>query len=108
GVTATTPGRTSTVFLDELGRELRTELALGASYQNQLLTVGARTYDTLGRVVFEADPFPSTQTLAGAYGTTRFFATDGTPRCFVRGHGQLPEVVTVTDEAHETFPTCFA
>jgi hypothetical protein len=79
-------GRTSTVYLDELGREMRTELMLGASYSNQKLIVGRRTYDSLGRVVFEADPFPSDQSFATAYGTSQFFNTDGTPSCIIRGN----------------------
>jgi RHS repeat-associated protein len=100
-------GRTSTTFLDELGRSQRTELALGADYQNQTLIVGQRTYDRLGRVAFEADPYPSTQSAATAYGTTSFFNTNGTPACTVRAYGQLPFLVANTDELHEIYPTCY-
>ena len=66
-------GRTSTVFLDELGRPRRTEVALGADYAGETLIVGARTYDGLGRVAFAADPYPASQDAATAYGTTYHF-----------------------------------
>ena len=82
----TAAGRTGTVFLDKLGREVRTEVALGADYANQTLVTGDRSYDQLGRVRFEADPHLSTD--ASLYGTTYHFNTDGTPSCFIRGHGQ--------------------
>ena len=99
-------GRTSTTYLDELGRSQRTEIALGADYQNQTLVVGQRAYDQFGRVAFEADPYPSTQTGA-AYGTTSFFNTNGTPACTVRAYGQLPLLVADTDEHNEIYPTCY-
>jgi RHS repeat-associated protein len=108
------PGRTGTVFLDELGRERRTELALGASYSNQKLIVGHRTYDGLGRIVFAADPYPSTQSFATAYGTSAFFKADGTARCTVRANGPFPMASVpvnesqpiVADESQEAYPTC--
>jgi RHS repeat-associated protein len=84
---------------------MRTELALGADYASQKLIAGQRTYDSLGRVVFEADPFPSTQSFATAYGTTRYFNADGTPSCVIRGNGPQPFTM-VTDELHEIYPTC--
>jgi hypothetical protein len=100
-------GRTRTVYLDELGRKRRTEIALGADYANQTLIAGARTYDSLGRVAFEADPFPSSQDAATAYGTTQYFNTDGSPTCFIRGRG--PQLLTgLTDEHTERYPTCVA
>jgi len=55
--------------------------------------------------VFEADPFPSTQSFATAYGTTRYFNADGTPSCVIRGNGPQPFTM-VTDELHEIYPTC--
>jgi RHS repeat-associated protein len=103
----TAVGRTSTVFLDELGRPMRTEIALGASYSNQKLIAGRRTYDSLGRVAFEADPFPASQSFATAYGTTQLFNVDGTPKCVIRGNGPQAAVDNpTTDESHEVFPTC--
>jgi len=81
-----TAGRSSTVYLDELGCEFATQIDLGADYGGQTLVAGARLYDSLGRVAFEADPFPSFATvnqlvpMATAYGTTRYFRTDGSPR----------------------------
>jgi YD repeat-containing protein len=99
-------GRTSTVFLDELGRSRRTEVALGADYAGETLIVGARTYDGLGRVTFAADPYPASQDAATAYGTTYHFKSDGWPDCFIRGRGPQP-LIAVTDEATERYPTCF-
>jgi RHS repeat-associated protein len=100
-------GRTGTVHLDELGRQRRTEIALGEDYSNQILIVGARTYDELGRVAFKADPFLSTEDAATAYGTTYLFKSDGTPACFIRGRG--PQLLTmVPDEPTERYPTCFS
>ena len=64
-----------------------------------------RSYDQLGRVRFEADPHLSTD--ASLYGTTYHFNTDGTPSCFIRGHGQQA-FSNVTDEANERYPTCFS
>ena len=102
----TAAGRTGTTFLDALGRVTHTEAALGADYANQTLILGQRLYDQLGRVQFEADPHPSTESIDTAYGTSRFFNMDGTFWCVIRGNG--PQVLTLaTDEANERYPTCF-
>ena len=108
GTETTALGRTSTVFLDELGRPRRSELGLGANYGDQTLVVGSRVYDGLGRVFTEADPFPVApgQTPPAAYGTTYYFNADGSPSCMVRGTGQQPFTST-SNEASEIFPTCF-
>jgi RHS repeat-associated protein len=99
-------GHTATVYLDELGREVRTEVGLGVDYGNQTLVTGYRTYDTVGRVSFAAGPFLSTDSPKAAYGVTRFYNVDGTPNCFVKGTG--PQAFTaVTDLATETLPTCY-
>lgn len=103
---STAVGRTSMVYLDELGRELRTELTLGANYPDQTLIVGHRIYDSLGRVSFEADPYPSSQSFTTAYGTTRFFHADGTLSCLVRASGPQSAAPAATDETHEILPTC--
>jgi RHS repeat-associated protein len=105
----TAAGRTSTTYFDKLGRPLRTEVGLGADYANQTLIVGQRLYDVLGRVQFEADPFPLTESVNTAYGTSRFFNADGTPSCFFRGRGPqilLPGITDRTDEVNERYPTC--
>ncbi len=102
----TAPGRKRTLFLDQLGREQDTVVELGTSYSSQSLITGARTYDTLGRVVFEADPYPTSQNGATAYGTTYFYNTDRTPLCAIRGSGPQPFTM-VTDENNEIYPTCF-
>src|SRR6185295_1263177 len=112
---AAATGRTSTVFLDELGRAYKTQVDLGASYPDPTM-VSQRTFDSLGRVVFEADPFRLSQGFTNAYGTTQFFNADGTPSCSVRGYGRqtsIPGTVDAnhvvhpaTDESHELYPTC--
>ncbi|MBN9686402.1 MULTISPECIES: hypothetical protein [unclassified Corallococcus] len=91
---------TATVFLDELGRERRTEVPLGADYANEVMITNARVYDGLGRVRFQADPYPAPQDGATAYGTTAFFYPDGLPSCTVRARG-LQTALGVTDEASE-------
>lgn len=101
------PGRTGTVFLDELGRSRRTELALGSDHAGERLITGARTYDGLGRVAFQADTYPASQNAATAYGTTSYFNLDGTPSCSLRGHGPQP-LTSVTNEASERYATCYA
>src|SRR5678815_3032907 len=110
----TAVGRTATVHLDELGREAFTELALGVDYGGKTLFAGVRIYDSVGRVKFEADPYPSDQDGLTAYGTTRYFNADGTPSCFIRGNGLQPFVpspgtaVVKTNETSEIYPTCFS
>ena len=104
-IVGTATGRASTVFLDQIGRELRTEVAMGTDYANQTLVIGYRSYDQLGRVRFEADPYLSTARTS--YGTTYHFNTDGTPSCVIRGHWQQP-LTKITDEANERYPTCFS
>jgi RHS repeat-associated protein len=103
---STTSGRTRTIFLDELGRERRTEFALGSDYANQILVAGSRAYDGAGRVVFQADPYPNSQDPATAYGTSYYFTDTDDLNCIVRGRGR--QVLSmVTDPATERFPTCF-
>jgi len=112
---ATAVGRAGTTFLDSLGRQSRIETALGTDYPNQTLIVGQRTYDLLGRVLFEADPHPASESFGTAYGTTQHFNIDGTPSCSIRGKGIQPPTNLnfpniwpyVTDEANEVYPTCF-
>jgi YD repeat-containing protein len=104
-------GRTATVYLDELARARITDVVLGADYPGITMKVGDRTYDSLGRILFEADPYPSDQNAATAYGTTRFFNTDGTPSCTIRGSGRQPRptsFLVATNEASEIYPTCFS
>lgn len=111
---ATAAGRARTLFFDKLGRETRTELALGPDYAGQTLVAGSRLYDRLGRVQFEADPFLAGSSHDG-YGTTARFNPDGTPSCLIRGKGiQPPTNVAAganwpyrTDETSEVYPTCF-
>jgi YD repeat-containing protein len=106
GQVATSASRTATAFLDELGRLRRTDVNLGTDYANQILVVGSRTYDDVGRVVFEADPYPNNQDPAKAYGTTYHFSTSGDLECAIRGRGKQPLNKT-TDVAAERFPTCY-
>jgi RHS repeat-associated protein len=96
-------GRSSTTYVDELGRELYTQISLGADYTDSVIA-GSRLYDGFGRVFFEADPYPLSQ--GASYGTTRYYALDGAPSLFVRGNGPQP-YTTVPDAASERFPTYF-
>ena len=87
---ATAPGRTSTTFLDSLGRTTRTNVHLGVDYQNRRVGVGWRSYDALGRVRFVSDPFDLNDGHADGYGVSYNYNVDGTPSCFVRGPGPQP------------------
>ena len=102
----TAVGRTGTVFLDELGRKRRTELALGSDYANDVLVVGSRVYDDAGRVVFEADPYPKSQNPATPYGTSYAFKNTGDLACIIRGRGPQPRCTEIDVET-ERFPTSF-
>src|SRR5690242_13920655 len=87
---AAAAGRTATVYLDELGRDHITDVVLGASYPGVTIKAGDRTYDSLGRVVFEAEPYPASENRDTAYGITRYFNADGTLSCAIRGNGLQP------------------
>jgi RHS repeat-associated protein len=103
---ATIAGRTSTMFLDELGRVRRTELELGADYGNEALVVGSRIYDGMGRVAFEADSHRRSESPASVYGSSYHYKNTGDLDCIIRGRG--PQLLSkVTDVATERFPTCF-
>jgi RHS repeat-associated protein len=102
---STAVGHSTITYLDELGRAKVSKLLLGADYTGTMV-IGDRTYDGLGRVTFEADPYPSTQDPSTAYGTTRFFNNDGSPRVFIRGRG-LQAFTTVPDDPTERYPTLF-
>ncbi|RYZ39153.1 MAG: hypothetical protein EOO71_21220, partial [Myxococcaceae bacterium] len=106
GTEASAPGRTATASVDELGRERRTVLELGGDYAYEKMILGERTYDSFGRVKFMADPYPTSQAAATAYGTTAYFNADGTPLCNIQGHG-LQTLDSTTNEAAERYPTCF-
>src|SRR5262249_40791282 len=99
-------GRTSTSFFDAYGRPSKTEIALGTDYANETLISGVRTYDTLGRVAFEADPYSASQDPATAYGTTHYYNIDGSIQLATRGPGPQP-FTTAPDPTIERFPTWF-
>lgn len=100
-------GRVSTTYLDELGRPRFTSVSLGEDYEDASMIVGKRTYDGLGRVWFQADPFTSTQDPATAYGSTLFFAQDGSLAATIRGRG--PQGYTdAVDDSVERYPTLFS
>ena len=99
-------GRTRTSFFDALGRRQSTEEQLGADYSNQKLVVDFRQFDRLGRVIFEADPRLSGESVNTAYGTSYYYNIDGTPDCFIRGRGHQLNT-NVTNEEAERYPTCF-
>ncbi|RKG91898.1 hypothetical protein D7V88_08270 [Corallococcus terminator] len=107
GTEASALGNTSTTFLDELGRARRTESPLGSDYGTEVMISGERTYDNLGRVAFEADPYPASQNAATVYGTSAFFNLDGTLSCSIRGNG--PQAYTTTPSlGTELLPTCYS
>ncbi|AKQ68271.1 hypothetical protein A176_005183 [Myxococcus hansupus] len=107
GLEVEVAGSVQTTFLDELARPRRTESPLGSDYGTEVMISGARTYDGLGRVVFEADPYPASQNASTAYGTSYFFNQDGTPSCSIRGNG--PQAyTTVPDAATERLPHCYS
>ena len=99
-------GRTTTTFLDELGRSRYAQIDLGGDYGNERLIVGTRTYDPVGRVLFAADPYPASQPASTAYGTTEYFAADGSLELVIRGHG-FQAYNTMPDASLERFPSVF-
>ena len=105
--TAAATGRIATMFLDALGREARVDVQLGADYQNQIVIADQRSYDVLGRVAYQADPYLSSQN--PVYATSRYFNDDGTPDCVVRGPMATfsPIVHRTTDESQEIYPYLF-
>ena len=98
-------GQTSYAFLDELGRTRRVERKLGADYSDTLIEL-SRQFDDRGRLSFEADPYPTSQDGASAYGTTYHYNGEGMLECSIRGNGPQP-LTTTSDPATERFPTCF-
>ena len=104
---AAASARVATTSMDSLGRSTQTDVQLGADYGGNELIVGRRSFDMLGRVSFEADPYPfAGQVPSVLYGTTYLFNLDGTPSCFIRGNG--PQSLTqTTNESAEVYPTCF-
>ena len=102
---STAVGQTAVTYLDELGRERRTEVSLGGDYADQTLVVGARTYDGVGRVSFEADAYPKSVNLLSAYGTSYFYTQNDDLNCLIRGTGPQ-ELTDISDLATERFPTC--
>jgi RHS repeat-associated protein len=94
------------VYLDELGRQRWTVVDLGSDYGTEDLIVGKRTYDPVGRVAFEADPYPSSHETSLVYGTSQYFRADGSPWLSIRGFG--PQAPSATPDASlERFPTLF-
>jgi RHS repeat-associated protein len=103
---STASGRSATIFLDELGRKRRMELALGSDYANEVLVADSRAYDAAGRVLFVADPYAKSENPLSAYGTTYHYTDTGDLNCRIRGRGLQP-LSMVSDTATEFFPTCF-
>ena len=99
-------GRISTSYFDELGRPRFGHIELGEDYVPELMIVGQRTYDPLGRIAFEADAYPKNQPSATTYGTTRYFSPDGSLALEIRGAGPQPFTTTPSASA-ERFPSSF-
>jgi RHS repeat-associated protein len=89
--------------LDEMGRLMDGVVDLGADYNGQSVVMNLMTYDALGRLSFEADPFPA-NTFGQHYGTTYTYYPDGRSACAIQGQG-LQTLIT-TDEAVDRYPTC--
>jgi RHS repeat-associated protein len=102
----TEAGRLSVTHLDEFGRPRFTRIELGGDYGHEKLIVGARTYDPFGRTLFEADPYTASQDPTVAYGTTKYFAPDGSLSLSIRGRGPQP-FITAVDDTLERYPTLF-
>ncbi len=105
GEVGSATGRERIVYLDEIGRTWRVKENLGSDYASESMILLSRVYDGLGRISFEADPYPESQDGATAYGTTYHFGTDGMLKCSIRGNGPQP-FTTISDLAAERFPTC--
>ncbi|RMH42566.1 MAG: hypothetical protein D6689_07695, partial [Deltaproteobacteria bacterium] len=100
------PHRFSETVIDAFGRALYTDSALGDDYGGDFIRSGERVFDSLGRVVFAADPYPLSDTSEVRYGSTFMYRDDGTLRCRVRGRGpQVDARESSADDAR--FPTCF-
>lgn len=97
-------GTRRTTYFDELGRPRKSHVELGDDYANEQLVIGARTYDELGRVAFEADPYTLTENPRAPYGTTRYFERDGTLGYSIRGPGRQPRTGT-PDPSIDLYPT---
>jgi RHS repeat-associated protein len=111
--TAAPKATKSTVFYDEFGRTRYVQTDLGADYANRSVFSQYVKRDDLGRVVFRADPFQTSDIggvdsqLAGLYGTTTYFHPDGRVRCEIQGNG--PQALnTATSPADDRYPTCFS
>jgi RHS repeat-associated protein len=100
----TAVGRTSTSFLDELGRVRRYEKPLGADYANERLIVHDRMYDEVGRLSFEAEPYAASQ-VTDHFGTSYFYDDNGELNCLLKGVGVQP-YSHVTDVSQNRFVTC--
>jgi hypothetical protein len=103
---STAAGRSVTTFTDELGRVRRSEVALGTDYANDHLIVGDRTYDEMGRLYFEAEPYAASEAGPNHFGTTYFYQGNGDPSCLVRGSG-VQGYSHLTDVSQDRFVTCF-
>ena len=100
-------GHVATAFLDELGRERRTEVVLGGDYPGASLVARDRRFDAAGRLIFLAEPYAKGEDPATAYGVAYYFSSDGGLACAIRGLGRPPILDTATNLATERLPTCF-
>ncbi|MEZ4376173.1 MAG: RHS repeat-associated core domain-containing protein [Polyangiaceae bacterium] len=101
----TMPGQVGTTYLDALGRVDRTEVVLGSDYPGKTLVMGKRRYDSLGRVIFSAAPYPLGDDFQTAYGTSVLYNADNRVKCTIDGTGY--QTNPTQDLASERFPTCY-
>ena len=100
----TAAGRTGTVFLDKLGRDHAPRWRWARTMRTRPSSPAIAPMTSSG--AWGSKPTRICRPRACGTAYDQFFNTDGTPSCFIRGHG--PGVQAVTDEASERYPTCFS
>ncbi|MFQ5803446.1 MAG: RHS repeat-associated core domain-containing protein [Candidatus Methylomirabilales bacterium] len=80
----------SITYFDEFGRPRFSVSPLGDDYGEEIIVTGDVKYDTLGRVVFLADPYLGSESGDTLYGTTYFYRPDNTIHFTIRGRGVQP------------------
>jgi hypothetical protein len=103
---AVTPGRSATTYMDELGRARRQEQLLGSDYADARLISLDQTFDEMGRLSFEAEPYASSDASPDHFGTTHFYKDNGDVRCLIRGAG-VQVYTHSTDVLADRYVTCF-
>jgi RHS repeat-associated protein len=99
-------------YADALGRELYSTSDLGGDYANAVLVSGLRTYDSWGRVQYEAAPFQASQAFTPPpasqlpYGTTYVYDAGSRVLRVVNGPGLQPNA-WATNPDQDIYPTTY-